>query len=88
MYGFGALTFLPNGNCYTNINSKPIGNIYKKSIYKLIHYCLIQRDKDWLLTRNKVEPCKNCLFNALCPPISNYERVIKQYNLCTIKKNK
>ncbi len=85
MLDFGSLLFMPDGNCYTNINSEPIGNIYNKSVYQLIYNCLTKQDKDWFLTRNKIEPCKKCMFNALCPPISNYERVIKQYNLCSVK---
>ena len=33
---------------------------------------------------DKVYPCKSCLYNFLCPPISNYENVLRKTNLCNI----
>jgi pseudo-rSAM protein len=87
MFDFGSLIILPNGNVYTNVNSEKIGNIRNDKITDLLYDCITLPDKNWILTRNKINPCKDCLYNALCPPISNYERIIKQFNLCNVAIN-
>ncbi len=35
------------------------------------------------MPRQDVEPCKDCVFNSLCPPISNYEHVMGKHDLCS-----
>ena len=79
----GKLTILNNGDIYSNPNSHKVGTI-KDSIYEIVHKVL-KCKSSWRLLRNDVEPCKCCSFRLFCPPISNYEYVIGQYNLCTIK---
>jgi pseudo-rSAM protein len=78
---FGTLTILPNGEVYSNLNCKPIGAI-NDSIYDLI---ITELDKNysWRLLRNQ-KPCTDCLFQWLCPSLSNYELVIERINLCNI----
>ena len=46
----------------------------------------MDKGKSWWKLRTNIKPCNNCLYNLLCPPISNYEYVIGKYNLCNIKK--
>ncbi len=79
---FGKLIVLPNGDILPNINAKPIGRIsdgIKNVIYKEI-----AEGSYWLKTRDKIEPCKNCLYRVLCSPISNYEIALGKMNLCDV----
>jgi pseudo-rSAM protein len=78
---FGALTVLPNGNIHSNLNYREIGNISDIELYEAI-YCEYKNKTAWFLTRNKVEPCKNCNYCNLCPPISNYELHLNKFDLC------
>lgn len=81
---FGKLIVLPDGNIYSNVNCPPLGTI-DNSLYELI-YKELNEAIAWCNVRNK-EPCIQCQFRWICPPISNYEFVINQYNLCTVSPN-
>jgi len=81
---FGRLIVFEDGSVYANVNNKKIGNIKIDSLYELI-YREMDKGESWLKTRDKVEPCKTCLYKYLCPPISNYEYVIGKFNLCKIR---
>lgn len=82
-YDFGKLTIIPNGNIYANLNNPALGNM---SIHSLNDVILkeITIGKSWKTIRSNVLPCKHCIFQNICPTISNYERVIKQNNLCKV----
>ncbi len=82
-YNFGKLTITPDGNIYTNLYYNAIGNLYNYSLVQLFEN--VANSKAWFLSRNKIEPCNNCIYNFLCPSISNYELAIGKYNLCNIK---
>lgn len=77
---FGYVTIMFNGSVYNNINNDCVGNISQHSLPQL----LLNNDKNnsWFLTRNKITPCKKCIYCFLCPPISNYEFAINRFNLC------
>lgn len=48
----------------------------------------LKQESSWFLTREKIEPCKNCLYNFLCPSISDIELNLLKFDLCkNIKKN-
>jgi pseudo-rSAM protein len=81
MLDFASLILFPNGDSFTNINTNAIGNIHQNSIYDIINSSFTQNG-GWFLTRNKVNPCKDCEYNSICPPISNYERFFNKFNLC------
>ncbi len=80
---FGNMKILWNGMIYANINNPAIGDINKNSIREAIFNELFH-GKSWLKSRSHVLPCKNCLYNFLCPPLSNYEHVLGRNNLCCI----
>lgn len=80
---FGKLTILPDGNIYSNLNDTPLGNL-EDSLYEII-FKELDQGKNWLHVRRK-EPCDQCRFRWLCPPVSNYEYVLEQYNLCTVEE--
>ena len=84
---FGKLFILNNGDIYANLNSTKIGIHGKDSISKVL-YRELNKKNSWLQTRKNVEPCTNCVFDVLCPPISNYEYVLRKNNLCHIWKEK
>jgi len=77
---YGKFTVFPNGHIYSNVNIPPLGNI-SEQIYELI-YKELDGQRAWLLTRDAVEPCKDCVYKYLCPSISNYEYACGKFNLC------
>ncbi len=80
---FGRITILNNGNIFSNTNKKSIGNI-RNSNFKEILLKEINSTQSWRRLRNRAKPCKNCNYNLLCPPLSNYELVFNRNNLCNI----
>lgn len=80
---FGKLTVLNNGSLYSNLNYPSHGSYEDRPIAKVVQTELTT-DKSWYLTRNSVKPCRNCIYNILCPDISNYEIVMNKFNMCTI----
>jgi len=84
IHDFGKITIKPNGDAHANINYPPLGNIFTHSIYEIV--CKeIEEGKSWFRIRNHA-PCNDCVYQWLCPPPSNYEKVIGHPNLCHIKK--
>ncbi len=82
---FGKLFISTEGNVYSNLHQPKLGNLNKKDISELVHF-EIYKHKNWFRIRKDVTPCKSCVYNALCPPISNYEYAIGKYNLCHVWK--
>ncbi len=80
---FGNFVIKNNGEIYADINGEVIGDIKNSGLNSLLKKSLLS-NKNWLNVRNNFKPCKSCLFNAICPPISGYEHVIGKPNLCTI----
>ncbi|MCG8306142.1 MAG: TIGR04150 pseudo-rSAM protein [Cytophagales bacterium] len=80
---FGKIVVLSNGDCHANINTPRIGNIYRNNIYDVLFKELI-KGQSWRKRRQFQTPCRNCVYNLLCPPITSYERVIGKANLCHI----
>lgn len=83
---FGTLTILSNGHIHADVNAPRLGTLAGDSIYDMV-YKEMYRGSSWRRTRKKVTPCRRCTFNALCPPLSNYEYALGQNNLCHIWEN-
>lgn len=81
---FGKLFILPNGDIYTNMNNKSLGNLQECSLNEAV-YKELKYGNSWLNVRN-IGVCSQCMYRYLCPPISNYELVLKQMNLCHVLK--
>ena len=82
-YYYKKLFVLPNGFVHSNLNKESLGNISECSITE----CIIKEVtncRNWFEVRKNYQPCKSCIYNLLCPPISNYEYVIGKKNLCNI----
>ena len=82
-WDFKKLTVFGNGDVFANLNYPAIGNLNRDHIFDLVEREL-NHGKSWTKARRHVKPCKSCVFNALCPPISNYEYTLRRYNLCNI----
>lgn len=81
---FGHLICMPDGNVYSSLNDESLGKITEKGIGELMLKELMERN-NWLGVRFKKSPCDNCVFSCLCPPVSEYEKVIGLNNLCMLK---
>lgn len=68
---FGNLVIHPDGTVRLNENTEVIGTI-EDDWTDMLNKAL-NKPNPWLLTRNKIEPCSNCIFRDLCPPIRNLE---------------
>jgi len=79
---FGHLYVLPNGNVFSNLADKPIGDFRTDIISKIIHTEL-EAGTVWRKTRDDVS-CNSCIYKFLCPPPSEYEISMKNYHLCNI----
>jgi pseudo-rSAM protein len=84
LFNFGSIIISSSGSIRAAINAEEIGNIKKNSLQETI-YKEITGLESWRKTRERVEPCKNCNYNLLCPSISNYEFIIGKNNLCSIR---
>ncbi|MCL2246415.1 MAG: TIGR04150 pseudo-rSAM protein [Lentimicrobiaceae bacterium] len=79
---FGKLTILPDGNVYADANQTSLGTI-GDTVYSIV-YREFTEGKSWFRVRN-FTPCKDCIYQWLCPSPSNYETVIGRSNLCCVK---
>ena len=78
---FGKIVVSSDGYVFSNVNDKePIGHI-TESIAKIVHSALFSKKSSWRKLRN-FEMCRDCLYQYLCPPISNYEYVMGNKPLC------
>ncbi len=80
---FRRLSISCDGSVFSNMNLQKIGNINTTDIYSIVETEL-NYGSGWRKLRKNVVPCNRCPYNALCPSISNYEFVLKRYNLCQI----
>lgn len=79
---FGILHILPDGTILDSPNGTSIGSIYNDTPVDVLKQCLAV-NSSWLQTRKRVEPCTNCIYCNLCPSISEYERCLGDYALCS-----
>jgi pseudo-rSAM protein len=80
---FGRLNILNDGRIFANLNRRNLGVLGKDSLHEVILTEMIQGNS-WRKTRKNVMPCKQCVFQYLCPPLGNLNVVLKQNNLCSI----
>lgn len=75
---FGQIYIYPDGRIVANPNFHVVATI-TDSVTDIIER-MLHSDYAWKLVR-KDKPCSNCLYQWLCPPISDYELQIK-HPLC------
>lgn len=78
---FGTLIIQSDGIVTNGIC--PIGNIFD-SLYDLV-YKEMNSTSAWFHIRNE-GPCKDCIYQWLCPSPSYFEFILNRMNLCSIKK--
>ncbi len=78
---YGKIIILANGDIYTNLNSKKIGNVFNDPLPNVISNAM-SSETTWFVNKTEVQPCQDCVYNFLCSPITNYEYVIGRNNLC------
>lgn len=82
-YFFGKLLIYDNGEMRSNLFSEIGLNLSNATLTDQILFEL-KNNISWMKVRKNVKPCSNCIYNSLCPPISNYEIQLNKFNLCTI----
>lgn len=80
---FGTLYILQDGAVKANINTSILGNIGTDKILDII-YKELTVNTAWRVVRDS-QPCNECIYQFFCPAPSNYERAIRQNNLCHLK---
>lgn len=77
---FGKILIDVDGRIYLSPNRPAIGAL-SQGIAEAMEKILAP-DSLWFLTRDKVQPCGDCVYNRLCCPISDYELGMQKFNLC------
>lgn len=77
---FGKLILMCNGDLCSNMHLPALCKIDNDKLHEFVYKELTEGS--WVLTRNKILPCKDCVYNLFCPPVSNYEYAIGRNNLC------
>jgi len=81
---FGRLFISSSGDFYASPSAKPLGNIAECSLAEAASRELAGGHV-WTRTRGQVEPCRDCVFQDLCPPLTGYEEVLGQNDLCHVR---
>jgi pseudo-rSAM protein len=80
---YGRLSIKSNGDIYSNLNKSKVGNYFETSISECISFELDNKH-GWKHTRKYIKPCNQCIYQYLCPSLSNYEYVMRKPNLCQV----
>ncbi|MEW5804555.1 MAG: TIGR04150 pseudo-rSAM protein [bacterium] len=83
---FGRLIILSNSDVHGNVNHHRLARLGEQTIDDALLEEM-RSGQSWFRVRGKLVPCRDCLFEALCPPPSNYEIAIGRNNLCHIWDN-
>ncbi len=84
---FGKIFIDQNGFIKSSRNSVYNFKLDNDSIKKMMLKEL-KSNAYWKLTRTILKSCKDCVFNQLCPPISDISILLEVENLCNYKKIK
>ena len=68
---------------YSCPNDKALGTIVKDTVREIL-YKEFTVSKSWFKVRLEHESCRHCIYNTLCPPITNYELFLGK-TLCNWK---
>lgn len=80
---FGKITVLSNNAIYANVNANIIGRLGEESLYDVVLSEFFD-GSSWRKSRDKLYPCRSCVYCFLCPPLTNYEYALKRNNLCHV----
>ncbi len=77
---FGEVTILSSGAVHSNLNEEPIGTIHQGVSPFLLKE--LSEGRGWFRLRSELTPCRSCIYQQICPPVSNYEYALSRNNLC------
>lgn len=80
-HNFGKLTVTASGNIHADLNHAALGRLGQDSLSKAI-YNEMTHGKSWFRIRERLSPCRQCVFSAICPSPSHYETVMARNNIC------
>lgn len=83
---YGQIFIKSDQNIYSNLNDMPLGKIAEISMETAVVY-EFSKQGNWLRLRRDVAPCKDCLLDSICPPLSNFEYASGINNSCNIWKD-
>ncbi len=83
---YGSLTVSTDGRVYGSMNKSSIGELTHSSLFEII-YKELREGNSWGDVRTKLEFCKDCVYNRICPPIKGYEHVIGTEHVCMLNDN-
>ena len=75
--------YIRNRQVYSNLNAAPLGEVDKLPLREAV-ILELKEQGNWLRVRRDVSPCKDCLLDAVCPPLSNFEYAAGINNSCNI----
>ncbi len=81
---YGEITVLNTGAVHADVTEKQLGTV-AEAVESYLPAELL-RSNGWFRVRKHAPPCKGCVFNHVCPPLSGYEKAMGRNNLCTIKE--
>lgn len=80
---FGELTIHPGGGVAATAHTAPLGLLGRDDVRTVIA-SEMKQNTAWRRIRGHVSPCRDCVFEQLCPPLSGYESAMGRFNLCQI----
>lgn len=85
---FGKLIVDCDKKVYTSMNLECLGEITSPESFWTVLINAVNPTSAWRLLRKNIKGCKNCLFNFLCPPVSDYELVMNTNQFCFNEKKR
>ena len=80
---WGKLIVDSDGDLFVSFMDDKLDNVNQVDVRYLLS-SLTNDECLWKRLRRDVEICDQCLYNSLCPSISNYELAMNRYDLCKI----
>ena len=80
---WGKLIVDSDGDLFVSFMDDKLDNVNQVDVRYLLS-TLTNDESLWKRLRRDVEICDQCLYNSLCPSISNYELAMNRYDLCKI----
>lgn len=80
---WGKILIDADGLLYVSPNRPAVGSI-GRGVGRAMEKILAD-DSLWFLTRERVDVCRDCVYNRLCCPVSDYELQMQKFNLCRMR---
>lgn len=80
---YGKLYIKSDKRIYSDLNASPLGAVNTISMAEAV-VLELKEQGNWLRARRNVSPCKDCLLDAICPPLSGFEYAVGINNTCNL----